>query len=214
MGFSTLIDILGSTIVGGMLLMILMRINDAAIENTFTYGSDLLVQQNLVSAVELLEHDFRKIGYCKDWAKIPDPSKAIISADSTSITFLTDVAVSAAVQEGDGVVDTLSYYLGPTSELANTGNPRDRMLYRKVNNGTPLGANLGITRFRLDYFNALGDTITTYPVPVPGEIYTLKIDLVIENTQPLVSSTSPNDSVYTVAFWRQIRLAARNIRNR
>ena len=213
MGFSTLIDILGSTIVGGMLFMILLRINDAAVENTFTYGSDLLVQQNLVSAVELLEYDFRKIGYCKDWAKIPDPTKAILEADSTSIKFLTDVAVSAGVLDGDGVVDTLRYYLGPASELTNTGNPRDRILYRQVNKDTPLGANLGITRFKLDYFNALGDTIKTYPVPVPGEIYTLKIDLIIENTFPIISSIN-GDSVYTVAFWRQIRLAARNIRNR
>lgn len=142
MGFSTLIDILGATIIGGMLLMILLRINDAAIENTFTYGSDLIVQQNLVSAVELLEYDFRKIGYCQDWTKIPDPSKSIVSADSSSISFLTDVAVSSAQLDGDGVVDTLTYYLGPTSELSNTGNPRDRLLYRKTNSSDPLKANL------------------------------------------------------------------------
>jgi hypothetical protein len=60
MGFSTLIDILGSTLVGGMLLLILLRLNDASIENTYVYGGDLMVQQNLVSVVELLEYDFRK----------------------------------------------------------------------------------------------------------------------------------------------------------
>jgi len=123
MGFSTLLDILGSSIIGGMLLMILWRLNDAATQNTYNYGGEVIVQQNLVEVVSLLEHDFRKIGYCKDWTKIPDPSQAIISADSTSIKFLTDL-------DNDGQVDSLRYYLGPTSELTVTPNPRDRMLYR------------------------------------------------------------------------------------
>ncbi|KAF0210567.1 MAG: hypothetical protein FD178_3609, partial [Ignavibacteria bacterium] len=71
MGFSTLIDILGSTIVGGMLLMILFRLNEAATQNTYNYGADLIVQQSLVEVVQLLEYDFKKVGYCRDWTKIP-----------------------------------------------------------------------------------------------------------------------------------------------
>ena len=69
MGFSTLLDILGSSIVGGMLLMIMWRLNDAATQNTFNYGGEVIVQQNLVEVVGLLEYDLRKIGYCKDWTK-------------------------------------------------------------------------------------------------------------------------------------------------
>jgi hypothetical protein len=88
------------------------------------------------------------------------------------------------------------------------------MLYRKVNSESPTGANLGVTKFHLSYFDALGDSITTYPVPVPSEVYTLQIDLVIENSYPLTSFADPDSSIYNVAFWRQIRLAARNIRNR
>ena len=86
MGFSTLIDIFGSTIIGSILFLILLRLNDASVENTYMNGGELIVQQNLVEAVQLIEYDFRKIGYCADWTKIPDPSKAIISADSSSIT--------------------------------------------------------------------------------------------------------------------------------
>ncbi|HEX2869035.1 MAG TPA: hypothetical protein VHO03_18485 [Ignavibacteriales bacterium] len=200
MGFSTLIDIFGSTIIGGLLFLTLLRLNDAATQNTYTFGGELEVQQNLVATVQLLEYDFRKIGYCKDYTKIPIPSKAIIAADSTSITFLSDVAPE------DGIVDTVKYYLGPASELTATPNPRDRMLYRVINNATPRGSNLGVVEFRLTYFNALGDTIQ-FPVIVPGEIYTMQIDIKCENT-------SAYDRQYSNAFWRQIRLAARNIRNR
>jgi hypothetical protein len=199
MGFSTLIDILGSMIVGGMLLMILFRLNDAAVENTFNYGGDLIVQQNLVEVVQLLEYDFRKIGYCKDWEKIPDPTKAILSADSTSINFITDV-------DSDEDVDTVHYYLGSRDSLLSTPNPNDRILYRVVNHDPPAGANLGVTQFRLLYFNSLGDSIH-FPITVPSQIHTMQINITIE-------STVAYDNKYSSVFWRQIRLAARNLNNR
>lgn len=199
MGFSTLIDILGSIVVGGLLLMILFRINDTAVANSFQYNGEAIAQRNLVEVVRLLEYDFRKIGYCKDWQAIPDPSKAIIDADSTSITFLTD-------EDSDGVVDTMSYYLGSVEELASTENPRDRMLYRKVNHQSPLSANLGVTKFDLTYYDAFGNEIP-FPIVVPGEINTIQIDIVLEDV-------AAYDQKYNKVFWRQIRLAARNLGNR
>ncbi len=199
MGFSTLIDILGSTIIGGMLLMILLRLNDASVQNTYVYGGELMVQQNLVEVVRLLEHDFRKIGFCKDWEKIPDPTQSIITADSTSISFLTDV-------DSDGIIDTMKYYTGNVNELSGTANPRDRMLYRVVNNETPIGTNLGVTQFQMLYFNALGNQIS-FPITIPSEIYTMQINVTVENP-------AAYDNLYSSAFWRQIRLAARNLKNR
>ncbi|MAT57319.1 MAG: hypothetical protein K8F60_16175 [Melioribacteraceae bacterium] len=199
MGFSTLIDILGSTIIGGMLLMILLRLNDASVQNTYVYGGELMVQQNLVEVVRLLEHDFRKIGFCKDWEKIPDPTESIIAADSNSISFLTDV-------DSDGVIDTMKYYTGNISELSGTPNPRDRMLYRVINNETPVGTNLGVTQFQMIYYNALGNQIS-FPITVPSEIYTMQINITVENP-------AAYDEQYSSAFWRQIRLAARNLKNR
>ncbi len=199
MGFSTLIDILGSTVIGGMLLMILLRMNDKAVENTYYNGAELMVQENLVAVVELLEHDFRKIGFCKKWNVLPDPSHAIIAADSTSIAFLTDL-------NNDGRVDTLRYYLGPATELNNTANPRDRILYRVENSQTPKGSNLGVTQFRLTYFDALGNQLS-FPITVPSAIYIMQIDVTVEDFE------SYNQN-YSTAFWRQIRLAARNLGNR
>ena len=199
MGFSTLIDILGSIVIGGMLLLILLRLNDAAVANSFQYNGEMIVQKNLVEVVKLLEHDFRKIGYCRDWQAIPDPSKSIIKADSTSIIFLTD-------EDSDGIVDTMTYFLGSVDELAGTANPRDRMLYRKTNQQMPLAANLGVTKFELTYYDAFGTQIA-FPVLVPGEINTLQIDIVLEDV-------AAYDQKYNRVFWRQIRLAARNLGNR
>jgi type II secretory pathway component PulJ len=108
MGFNTILDIMGSTLIGGMLLMILFRLNDAAVENNYMYGGELVVQQNLVAVVELLEFDFRKIGYCADWEKLSNPLLYIIAADSNYIKFRTDL-------DSDGNVDSLTYYTGSTS---------------------------------------------------------------------------------------------------
>ena len=125
MGFSTIIDIVGSIIIGGTLMLILWRLNDAATENTYNYSGELSLQQNLATVAMVIEYDFRKIGYCADWNKIPDPTKSIVLADSNKIKFLTDVATPSD-PEGDGIVDTMYYYLGPASELTATENPRDR----------------------------------------------------------------------------------------
>ncbi|MCK5086686.1 MAG: hypothetical protein KAQ90_04150 [Melioribacteraceae bacterium] len=213
MGFSTLIDILGSIVIGGLLFMILLRLHEAAVANSFQYNGELIVQQNLVEVVKLLEHDFRKIGYCADWQAIPDPSKSIITADSNSISFLTDV-------NSDGTPDTLLYYLGPLSELEHTPNPRDRMLYRIVNGATPAGSNLGITQFELHFFDAFGTPIP-FPIVVPGEINTMQINITVEDVAAY-STLQYNEETgqielegnYSSVFWRQIRLAARNLGNR
>ncbi len=73
MGSSVLLDIVGSTLIGAMLLLILFRINDATVENNYMYGGELVVQQNLVAVVQVLEFDFRKIGFCADWTKLANP---------------------------------------------------------------------------------------------------------------------------------------------
>jgi len=196
MGFSVMLDIMGSTIIGGILMMNLFQINNSAVENNYTGNGELIAQTNLATIVEILELDIRKIGYCADWKKIPIPTKAILS---TSLKYLTDV-------DSDGIVDTMHYYLGPTSELLSTPNPRDRLLYRVVNSETPVGVNLGVTQFNLTFFDVLGNLIN-FPIAVPGEIYTMQIDLTVEDV-------AAYDEKYSTAYWRQIRLAAKNLRNR
>jgi len=199
MGFSVILDILGSTVIGGILMMNLFQINNSAVENMYTGTGELIAQTNLATIVQILEFDVRKIGYCADWEQIPIPTQAIISADSTGIDYLTDV-------DSDGIVDTMHYYLGPTSELLSTPNPRDRILYRVVNSEVPVGVNLGVTQFNLTFFDVLGNPIS-FPITVPGQIYTMQIDITVEDV-------AAYDEKYSSAFWRQIRLAAKNLRNR
>lgn len=217
MGFASLIDILGSVMVGGSILLILFKLNDSVVENQYLSSGELIVQTNLIAVVELFEHDLRKIGYCEDWKNLPDPTVAILEATDTSITFLSDVAVSSTQPTGDGTVDTIKYWIGsPTAnEVKNTPNPRDRILYRQVNNSSPLYSNLGVTQFEMKYFDAHGAEINTMPSSPPLGIITLQIDITVENTAAYGDMEDTN--VYSKdrsAFWRQIRLAAPSLGNR
>ncbi|MBA4405974.1 hypothetical protein C0389_01740 [bacterium] len=191
--------------------MILLRMNDSSVQNNYLYSGEKIVQQNLVEVVKLIEYDFRKIGYCYDWTKIPNQALAIISADSNRISFLTDIVNTTAANDyGNGVVDTLRYYLGSTSELSVTPNPNDRLLYRVINGEVPKGSNLGVTQFKLTYFDATGDKIDPFPATPPFGIATIQLDIAVENPTAYGNDYSADRRV----IWRQIRLAARNFRNR
>ncbi|MCH7724401.1 MAG: hypothetical protein IIC76_13850 [Bacteroidetes bacterium] len=199
MGFSTILDILGSIIIGGIIMSIVFRLSDAAAEKTYNNSGELALQQNLSTVAQIIENDFRKIGYCADWNKLPDPSKAILFADTSAIKFLTDI-------EADGELDSIFIYLGPASELLATENPRDRILYRVINDETPVQSNLGVTQFYMVYYDVLGDTIYL-PISNNGEISSIEINLTVENV-------AAYDENYSKAYWRQIRMVARNIKNR
>lgn len=199
MGYATILDIIGSIIIGGILMNIAFRLSDTITDRTYNHTGELTIQQNLATAAQIVEYDFRKIGYCKNWNLIPDPTKAILYADTSEIKFYTDI-------DNDGVVDSIRYYLGPTSELTGTANPRDRLLYRVLNNETPKSSSLGITQFYLVFYDALGDTLTP-PIGVNGGVTSIEINLTVENTEAY-------DQKYSKAFWRQIRMVSRNLRNR
>jgi len=194
-----MIDILGSMVIGSLLLFNLLSVYHSTSDSSFVYNNDYIIQKNLKEVCELLEYDFRKIAYCADATKIPNPAKAILTADSNRIIFLTDI-------QSDGILDTMKYYLGSTSELSGTPNPRDRKLHRVVNGKQPKGSNMGVTAFRLSYYNVQGDYLP-FPIGVTGEIYTIQISVSVEDGAAV-------DERYVTAYWQQLRLAARNLRNR
>lgn len=199
MGTNVILDIIGSIIIGGILMLSIFRVNNSSTEDLYRGSGNLVAQTNLATVVQILETDFRRIGYCADWEQIPIPTEAILNADSVGIRYLTDV-------DKNGVVDTMYYYFDHATDIPGTPNPRDRFLYRVVNNETPVGINLGVTQFKMEYYNALG-TKLNFPIADPREIYTMQIDITVEDV-------AAYDEKYQTIFWRQIRMAARNLFNR
>lgn len=205
MGNSTILDIIGSFVIAGFLFLMTMRLNQSATETSAAYHTQLNLQTNLTTMVSILEFDLRKIGYCRDYKKIPDPTQALLLADSTRIKFLCDF-------NNDGNLDSIYYWLGPVSELTDTPNPNDRYLYKRTNDLAPEKWNFGVTTFRLKYYDALGDSVA-FPVVDPAIVNSMEISIQVQAADPY-DQVYVNDPFAYETFWRQIRLVSRNLQNR
>ena len=200
MGSSTLIDIVSSMLISGLLLLVALQMDAKSVQNTFDSQASLTVQQNLTSLVESLEYDFRKIGYCKNPNIVPQSDEFIQSGDSTSISFLSDIADS-------GALDTVKYWLGSTP-IQGCLNQNVRMLYRRVDSGTILASNLGITEFKLKYLDSNGNPIQGN-ITAPNGVQLMVVEVKVE---PTASYNAEYDSIYAV--WRQTRLVSQNLLHR
>lgn len=209
MGSSTLLDIVGATIIGGFMLILINSLSGRASENSTLYRGDLIAQQNLISLVELLEHDFGRIGYCENVDSMRSPEKMITAADSTSISFWTDLAQSTTDFRGDGIPDKIIYELG--ADINDTPNPDDKLLYRYKEGTTKGASNLGITKFSISYFDNMNNQLT-HPINTELIAY-MQIDLRVEDSYGYDTENdekSHNEKFPTV-FWRQIRMATKNM---
>jgi hypothetical protein len=200
MGYSSLFDIIGSIIIAGVLLIIVINLQGGVSKMTYTYGSDLVVQSNMTTVTKFLEADFHKIGYCS----IPDSfiatNTAITSAGPHNISFLADV-------DDNAIMDTIKYSIGTSADLTVTPNRVDFPLYRQVNNGEKKLYNVGLTQFDFAYFNTLGDSMKSTITDSLKGIFSIRLTVMLQ-------SPVAYDSLYTYAYWRQLRLSAKNLYNR
>jgi hypothetical protein len=200
-----ILDIIISMIMGGMLLINVLGAEEIVTENTSEYQGDALVQEMLITQVQYIEGEFRNMGY-----GVAPGKQTILAADTSSITFLSDV-------DRNGTPDTLTYTLGPTSELAATQNEMDRFIHRQVNS-EPSTEPAVVTYFHLQYITATGDTL---PGPVTGtdlgRIKEVEISLEVQNPYALyrpygMVQTGQRDALYSTSYWQQTRLASQNFK--
>lgn len=202
----SLLDLIASTVFGGVLLITIVNASDIATENNSKFNGDEVVQEMLVSTARLLEGEFRNMGF----GVSPD-SAAIIYADTTRISFL------CAQPNSMTTIDTIKYRLGPTSDLLKTTNELDRYLYRQVNSGEELGVGV-VTLFKLKYLNITGDSLAT-PVPHDrlSEVYVVELTLEVQNPaaisrQAALINPGERTALYSSSLWQQTRLASQNYR--
>jgi hypothetical protein len=199
MGSTTLIDLAGSFLVSGLLLLTALQLDQKSIQTTFDSQAGLTVQQNMVELIQYLQYDFRKIGYCSVASKLPNTavSTFIQKGDTNTIWFLADV-------NNSGNVDTVKYWLDETP-IPGSANPRVRMLYRQINSGVPMGSNLGVTQFELQYFDAFGNEIPT-PFGAPNQAQYIVLNIRLE---PVAAYNADYSSNFII--WRQTRMVSRNL---
>jgi len=218
MGSTTLIDIIGSALIGGILLLSGLRMNDQATQTTYQSQENLTIQQNVTSLVNNILSDFRKIGYCANPYEVPESDSMIIHGDSMDIKFIA--SLYPETNSSYGLPDTVEWKLDPNKlfKSLSQGDTNVRILHRIVSysNGKKIdfNSNLGVTQFNMLYFgesvgNKPGDTVQVFNYNNPEAPKLIEINLRVEPTAAYDTAYSSNYSV-----WRQIRLTSMNMINR
>jgi hypothetical protein len=181
---NVVLDLLGSTIIGGVIVLMLMNFNAFQSNTAISSDSELQMQQNAKTLAEIINHDFRKIGFNYD-------NTAFAQADSERISFYSDI-------DRNGSIDSVTYFLGNPSEVTSTTNPKDRILYRKVNNDTISGPSLGLTKAKFSYLDGVGTVTSTF-----ADIAYVRAELWIESIEPV-------DGEYLFTYW-EMTINPRNL---
>lgn len=187
-----LIDLMGSTFIGGMVFLLIFKLNIYSSNQRFSSDSELQLQQNAKTQAEILNYDLRKIGFECD-------STSIAVADSERITFYADI-------DRNGSVDVVTYFVNKDPALtAGTTNPHDVILCRVVNSDTLTGPSLGLTKLRFTYLDH-----KSVPTTVLSDINFVRVELWLETNEPIETMfTSPLDP-YPFTYW-EMTINPRNL---
>jgi hypothetical protein len=198
-------DYISSVLMGGMLMINIFSANNVANETYSVYQGDMTVQETLVTTVQVLEGEFRNMGF-----GVPEAESPVLRARDTDITFLIDLDRNGAP------LDTVRYFTGDSTELYQTDNEHDRYVYRTVNGAS--GSRIGVvTMFRLRYLTMGGAEI---PSPVAAdrlaEIHEVEITLEVQSPYGMhadgTGGSGSQNMLYSSSYWQQTRLASQNSR--
>ena len=203
---ASILDIVLSSLFGGVLLLVIVTASDIASESQSVANGDMLVQEMLTTTAQMVEGEFRNMGF-----GVPETDRTILVADSTHIKFLSKL------DRNPGNPDTIDYATGNPNQLLGTPNELDRFLTRKINSEPALRVGV-VTVFNLQYYTRVGDTLAT---PVPGdrlsEIHVVQVTMEVQNPYALLRhadqvKAGERTALYSSSLWQQTRLASQNSR--
>ncbi len=169
--------LIGSIVIGGLFLLGILSYQSDLKDHSFNQTNKLILQYSAMGIIDVLEEDFKAIGF-----GVADSAFAVI--DSNSIKYYVDLGA-------DGITDSVRYFISATSAASGTSNPRDRILYRIVNDEPQVDAVCGVTSFNLKYFDDSGNETT-----VVSEIKTIEVTIELESPEPY-------DGNVASFFWRK-----------
>jgi len=217
---TSLLDIIGASIIGGMVLLLVLTVTDSGTREFFNYNVDAIVQANLAHMAHLTEYDLRKMGF-----GINESQQGTILqiANSNRLKFLTQLNMNV-----DSIPDTIEYNI-VQDEIIDYGDTTLTMykVFRSVKIAQHSSENMDIGKignsnvFR--YLDQIGEpaeiiqatkmvevTLVTYEprIVLSPEFVTTKLDGIDRadlRKRELRRLLRPS-------FWRQTRLVSKNLR--
>lgn len=180
-----ILDIAGSVIIGGILALMLFNFNTYQTKTSFLSDGELQLQQNAKTLAEIINYDLRKIGY--DCVR----DSIWIETETKRLKFYSDI-------DRDGTPDSITYFLGDSTNALSTPNPRDKVLFRVVNTDTLAGPTLGLTKLNFHYLDQFGN-----PTATQSEIRYIKAEIWIESLEAI-------DGDYIFTYW-EMTINPRNL---
>ncbi len=194
---SVMLDIFGSAFIAGMLLLMVLKLNLFASNANYYSDNELKLQQNAKTLAEILNYDLRKIGY-------KNPSTSMLIADPKRIKFFADMDEPGTA--GHGVIDVVEYFLGDSTEATGTSNPRDKVLYRVLNNTDTLGGpSLGLVDLQFSYLNSKG-VVTS----ILDSIRYIKAEFWVEPSDAVYNFVTGQQDSTVFTYW-ELTIYPRNI---
>ncbi len=229
---STVLDVIGGVVIGGMLMLIALTTSDIGMRNMFNENADGIVQSNMNRMTRIIEFDLRKMGFAVPEAQLDNTVQIALPGH---LKFLAQLNLDAdtyykipGLSIFDTQVDTIDYFVspGPSVTLGDTSFS----LYNvqrtvKIAGGptrvTVLGNISNSDVFT--YFNQVGQ-----PAFTNSEIRLVDIKLASLNPNVVLSPDILQEEINDIqnssfkkkeiqrllrpTFWRQRRLIARNLR--
>lgn len=204
-----LLDIFGSVVIAGMLFMMIIKLNLFSNQTSYTSDNELRLIQNTKTLAEILDYDFRKIGYKYN-------GTAIAIADSNHFKYYADMQPIDSLYHG--TLDTVEYFVGNTLEMSGTMNTKDISLKRTIKQGNQIiesmaGPSLGLVRIKFSYLNSAKSVIDySYLKSTPSyldSIRYIKTEMWIQSTEAVTDAFS-DSSRYSITYW-EFTIYPRNI---
>lgn len=167
-------DYIVSMIVAAGISLIVLTLNANMTQTAFQRNRDMVSQEVAVTLMQILEHDLFKAGYRTS-------GSVITRAESLAITFNADL-------NDDGTPDSIRYDVGSPSSLANSSNPSDRPLYRKVNNESTVDVAFGLVSFYFSYVDTADNVIPYAQLTTQGKrdvVRMIRFYLRVEPADPI-----------------------------
>ncbi len=186
---SIMIDIIGSFIVVGMLILTILNVDVKMSDESYKSLTELKTQEELIQLGRIIEFDFYKAGYQRN------RHGAMQIAESGRIKFRTNL------YNVPGGKDSIEYDLG--GYVTVTTNPYDRLLVR-YENTTKVYINYSVTQFELSYYNR-NDSLLTAPVTGAwlDSIKSVKVKLTLQSPEPF-DTTRAGGYPYIAATYKKL----------
>lgn len=143
-----------SFVVGGMMLLAMVALSSRISENAGNTSLDLMAKSNVSTITEIVQNDFRRIGFGIS-------GTAITAMSANDITFTSTFNTDSVL--------TVRWQYDLADSVTATDHPNDRPLYRVIN-GEVSDISLVITDFNLTYLDADGAETA-----VPANVRSIRI---------------------------------------